>query len=106
MTSLKQTQAVILDLAATHQNDLSLASLEKLPLTWQYHQNTQANEVVERVQDKTVVVVNKVVFSSEESLHDEREENANPEAARILPVDIFFMNCLLESVLELFFSIS
>ena len=30
---------------------------------------------------------------------EEREAKANPEAASILPVDIFLMNCLLESFL-------
>ena len=53
-------QAVVLDLKATDSHDLSLKSLESLPLNWLFVDQAADAEVAELIKNKQIVVTNKV----------------------------------------------
>lgn len=62
-------KGVILDMASLKPDDLDLASLEALPVSWTYFDNTAANEVNARIKDAQIILTNKVVLS-EQNLND------------------------------------
>lgn len=62
-------KGVILDMASLKPADLDLASLEALPVSWTYYDNTAADEVDTRIKDAQIILTNKVVLS-EQNLSD------------------------------------
>ena len=62
-------KGVILDMASLKPDDLDLASLEALPVSWTYYDNTAAAEVNARIKDAQIILTNKVVLS-EQNLSD------------------------------------
>ena len=62
-------KGVILDMASLKPDDLDLASLEALPVSWTYYDNTAADEVDTRIKDAQIILTNKVVLS-EQNLSD------------------------------------
>ena len=52
-------KAVFLDLATIGPNDLSLVSLDGLPLSWQYYDSTSAEELDMRICDAEIIISNK-----------------------------------------------
>jgi glycerate dehydrogenase len=56
-------KAVFLDLATVGPNDLSLLSLNDLPLSWQYYDSTSAEELDVRICDTEIIITNKCKLS-------------------------------------------
>ncbi len=52
-------KAVFLDLATVGPNDLSLSTLNDLPLSWQYYDSTSAEELDTRICDAEIIITNK-----------------------------------------------
>ncbi len=52
-------KAVFLDLATVGPNDLSLSSLDGLPLSWQYYDSTTTEELDMRICDAEIIITNK-----------------------------------------------
>jgi len=57
-------KAVFLDLATIRPDDLSLAPLETLPLSWQWHDLSPPELVHERIHDADIVVANKCTLDA------------------------------------------
>ena len=58
-------KAIFLDLATIGPNELSLAPLDDLPLTWEYHEYTSPVELKDRIKDAEIIVTNKCRLNSE-----------------------------------------
>ena len=56
-------KAVFLDLATVGPNDLSLLSLNDLPLSWQYYDSTSAEELDVRISNAEIIITNKCKLS-------------------------------------------
>jgi len=56
-------KAVFLDLATVGPNDLSLLSLNDLPLSWQYYDSTSTEELDMRICDTEIIITNKCKLS-------------------------------------------
>ncbi|MFW2440191.1 MAG: D-2-hydroxyacid dehydrogenase [Arenicellales bacterium] len=52
-------KAVFLDLATVGPNDLSLSSLEALPISWQFYDSTSVEELENRINEADIIVTNK-----------------------------------------------
>jgi len=52
-------KAVFLDLATIGPNDLSLSSMEVLPLSWQFYDSTSAEELDKRINEADIIITNK-----------------------------------------------
>lgn len=58
-------KATFLDLATIGPDDLTLSSLEKLPLRWEFHDTTSAAELLNRISDTEIIVTNKCKLNAE-----------------------------------------
>jgi len=63
VTDQLKKQAVVLDLKATDRDDLSLKSLEGLPLDWLFVDQAADDEVAELIKNKHIIVSNKVTIN-------------------------------------------
>ena len=57
---MKLRQGVFLDIATVDNGDLRLDTLDRCMPSWQIHQHTRSDEVMDRVQGMDLVVTNKV----------------------------------------------
>ena len=62
-------KAVFLDLSTVGPDDLSLASLENLPLSWQFHDSTSQAELHDRINEAEIIVTNKCVLNASTLSH-------------------------------------
>ena len=59
-------KAVLLDLSSMDKNDLSLDAIRQLELDWEIHQRMSASQVAAAIEDKEIIVSNKVVIGRAE----------------------------------------
>jgi glycerate dehydrogenase len=57
-------KAVFLDLSTIGPDDLTLARLDDLALSWKYFENTTAEELHERIRDAEIIISNKFILDS------------------------------------------
>ena len=57
-------KAVFLDLSTIGPDDLTLARLDDLPLSWKYFESTSAEELHERTSDAEIIITNKCVLNA------------------------------------------
>ena len=59
-------KAVFLDLATVGPDDLTVASLEGLPLSWAFYDSTSPSEVPERISQAEIVITNKCKLNADD----------------------------------------
>ncbi len=62
-------KATFLDLATLGPNDLSLASLDDLPVSWKYYDSTSAEELQNRISDTEIIITNKCKLQTDDLSH-------------------------------------